>query len=216
VGIGRATGKVDWVEAAVLGTALLAGSTLLDQPAYDWAVKHADSKWMTRTVKLGDALPIAAMGLSAVFAFDESRPRLSDAGTAALEAGVAALAASEVLKYGLGRARPTAAEGRGSFEPGSTDDAHHSMPSNHVAVMWAAVTPYAKEFDAPWLYGVAGITNLARVGSGKHWFSDTVAGSLLGCAFGSLAWEARRDSRQGKNAAKLGVGVDRVTVAWDW
>jgi membrane-associated phospholipid phosphatase len=129
---------------------------------------------------------------------------------------VAALAASEVLKYGLGRARPTAGEGRGSFEPGSTDDAHHSMPSNHVAVMWAAVTPYAKEFDAPWLYGVAGITNLARVGSGKHWFSDTVAGSLLGYAFGSLAWEARRDSRQGKNAAKLGVGVDRVTVAWDW
>ena len=216
VGMGRASGRVDWVDAAVLGAALLAGSTLLDQPAYDWSVTHADSQWMKRTVKLGDALPIAAMGLSAVFAFDESRPRLSDAGTAALEAGVAALAASEVLKYGLGRARPTADEGRGSFEPGATDDAHHSMPSNHVAVMWAAVTPYAKEFDAPWLYGVAGITNVARVGSGKHWFSDTVAGSLLGYAMGTLAWQARRDSRQGKNAAKIGVGVDRVTVAWDW
>jgi hypothetical protein len=141
VGMGRATGKVDWVEAAVLGTALLAGSTLLDQPAYDWSVKHADSQWMKRTVKLGDALPFAAMGLSAVFAFDESRPRLSDAGTAALEAGVVALAASEALKYGLGRARPTTGEGRGSFEPGTTDDAYQSMPSNHVAVMWAAVTP---------------------------------------------------------------------------
>ncbi len=216
VGMGRASGKVDWVEAALLGTALLAGSTLVDQPGYDWSVKYADSDWMKRTVKLGDALPLAAMGLSAVFAFDESRPRLSDAGTAALEAGVAALAASEVLKYGLGRARPTTGEGRGSFEPGTTDDAFHSMPSNHVAVMWAAVTPYAKEFDAPWLYGVASLTNLARVGSGKHWFSDTVAGSLLGYAMGSLAWQARRDSRLGKNAPKIAVGTDRVTVAWDW
>jgi hypothetical protein len=216
VGMGRASGQVDWVEAAVLGGALLAGSALLDQPAYDWSVKHADKKWMDRTVKLGDALPLAAMGLSAVFAFDESRPRLSDAGTAALEAGVAALAASEVLKYGLGRARPTTGEGRGSFEPGTSDDAFHSMPSNHTAVMWAAVTPYAKEFDAPWLYGVAGLTNVARAGSGKHWFSDTVAGSLLGYAMGSLAWEARRASRLGKNAPKIGVGPDRVTVSWDW
>jgi membrane-associated phospholipid phosphatase len=171
---------------------------------------------MERTVKLGDALPLAAMGMSAVFAFDESRPRLSDAGTAALEAGVVALAASEALKYGLGRARPGAAEGRGSFEPGSSEDKYHSMPSNHAAVMWAAVTPYAKEFDAPWLYGVAGLVNVARTGSGKHWFSDTVAGSLLGYALGSLAWEARRDSRQGKNAMKIGLGADRVTVAWDW
>jgi membrane-associated phospholipid phosphatase len=215
-GMGRATGKVDWVDAAVLGTALLAGSTLLDQPGYDWSVKHADKDWMKTLVKWGDALPVAAMGLSAVFAFDESRPRLSDAGTAALEAGVAALAGSEVLKYGLGRARPTTGEGRGSFEPGTSDDAFHSMPSNHVAVMWAAMTPYAKEFDAPWLYGVAGLTNLARVGSGKHWVSDTVAGSLLGYAMGSLAWEARRASRLGKNAPKLGVAPDRVTVSWDW
>ena len=90
------------------------------------------------------------------------------------------------------------------------------MPSNHVAVMWAAVTPYAKEFDAPWLYGVAGLTNLARVGSGKHWFSDTVASSLLGYAMGTLTWEARRASRLGKNAPRLAVAPDRVTVSWDW
>lgn len=216
VGMGRATGEVDWVEAAVLGGALLAGSTLLDQEGYDWSVKRADEKWMKNMVKWGDALPVAAMGLSAVFAFDESRPRLSDAGTAALEAGVAALAGSEVLKYALGRARPTTGEGRGSFDPGNSDDAYHSMPSNHVAVMWAAVTPYAKEFDAPWLYGVAGLTNLARVGSGKHWFSDTVASSLLGYAMGTLTWEARRASRLGKNAPRLAVAPDRVTVSWDW
>ncbi len=216
VGMGRASGKVDWVDAAVLGGGLILGSALLDKPVDDWAVKHANSQWMKRTVKWGDALPIAAMGLSAVFAFDESRPRLSDAGLAALEAGVVALAASEVLKYGIGRARPNTGLGPGEFEPGSTADRFHSMPSNHTAVMWAAVTPYAKEFDAPWLYGVAAITNLARAGSREHWVSDTVAGSLLGYALGSLAWEARRDSRLGKNAPRIAVGMDSVSVAWAW
>ena len=216
LGAGRSAGKVHWAEAIVVGGALLLGSALLDKPVDDWAVKHKDSRWMKRTVKWGDALPVAAMGLSALFAFDESRPRLSDAGTAALEAGVVALAASEVLKYGLGRARPDASLGRGEFNPGTSEGRFHSMPSNHSAVMWAAVTPYAKEFDAPWLYGVAAFANLARAGGREHWVSDTVAGSLLGYALGSLAWEARRDSRQGRNAPKIALGMDSVSVAWDW
>ena len=215
-GAGRSADKVDWTEALVAGDGLLLGSALLDQPVDDWAVKHRESRWLKRTVKWGDALPVAAMGLSALFAFDESRPRLSDAGTAALEAGVVALAASEVLKYGLGRARPNAGLGRGEFDPGTSEDRFHSMPSNHTAVLWAALTPYAKEFGAPWLYGVAALANLARAGSREHWVSDTVAGSLLGYALGSLAWEARRDSRQGKNAPKIALGMDSVSVAWDW
>jgi membrane-associated phospholipid phosphatase len=81
--------------------------------------------------------------------------------------------------------------------------------------MWAAVTPYAKEFDMPWLYGVAAITNAARVGSREHWFSDTVAGSVIGYALGSLAWEARRESRRDKNRPALTVGPGTVGLAWE-
>jgi membrane-associated phospholipid phosphatase len=81
--------------------------------------------------------------------------------------------------------------------------------------MWAAVTPYAKEFDMPWLYGVAALTNLARTGSREHWFSDTVAGSFLGYALGHLAWEGRREARRGKNVPAIGVGPGSVTLAWD-
>ena len=81
--------------------------------------------------------------------------------------------------------------------------------------MWAAVTPYAKEFDMPWLYGVAAITNAARVGSREHWLSDTVAGSVIGYALGSLAWEARRESRRGKNGPALAVGPGTVGLAWE-
>jgi membrane-associated phospholipid phosphatase len=82
--------------------------------------------------------------------------------------------------------------------------------------MWAAVTPYAKELDMPWLYGLAALTNAARAGSREHWVSDTVAGSLLGYWLGSIAWEARRDARLRKDAPRVGVGLNNVTVAWDF
>jgi membrane-associated phospholipid phosphatase len=81
--------------------------------------------------------------------------------------------------------------------------------------MWAAVTPYAKQFDLPWLYGVAALTNAARIGSREHWVSDTVAGSLLGYALGHLAWEARRDARLGKSGPRLAVAPDGVGLQWD-
>jgi membrane-associated phospholipid phosphatase len=82
--------------------------------------------------------------------------------------------------------------------------------------MWAAVTPYAKEFDLPWLYGVAALTNAARAASREHWVSDTVAGSLLGYWLGSLAWEVRREGRLRKNAARLLVAPNEVRLAWDF
>jgi len=81
--------------------------------------------------------------------------------------------------------------------------------------MWAAVTPYAKEYGMEWLYGVAALTNAARTGSREHWLSDTVGGAVLGYAIGSLAWEARRESRRGKNGPSLTVGPGTVGLAWD-
>jgi membrane-associated phospholipid phosphatase len=82
--------------------------------------------------------------------------------------------------------------------------------------MWAAVTPYAEEFDMPWLYGVAALTNAARAASREHWLSDTVAGSLLGLAIGHVAWQSRRESRTGRRAApSLSVAPGMVTIAWE-
>ncbi|MEX2198619.1 MAG: YjbH domain-containing protein [Burkholderiales bacterium] len=214
--LGRASRDADWVDGLVVGTGLVLGAAALDKPVERWAARHQDERAVARGVKWGNALPFAAIGLSGVFAFDDSRPRLQDAGIAALEAGALALVGSEILKRSLGRARPDAGLGAGEFEAGSSDDAFHSFPSRHAAVMWAAVTPYAKEFDLPWLYGVAALTNAARAGSREHWVSDTVAGSLLGYWLGSLAWEVRREGRLRKNSAKLLLSPNEVRLAWDF
>jgi hypothetical protein len=214
--MGRSASGASWVDGLVLGTGLVLAAAALDKPVDDYARRHADDQWLQRGVKFGDALPIAAVGLSGLFAIDESRPRLQDSGIAALEASAIAVVGTEILKRGVGRARPNQELGSGEFDPLTSDDDFHSFPSRHAAVMWAAVTPYAKEFGAPWLYGLAAVTTVARAGSREHWLSDAVAGSLLGYWLGSIAWEARREARLGRDAPRLGVGVDRVSVAWDF
>jgi hypothetical protein len=213
---GRAAGEVDWLRTSVLAAGMVLGSSLLDEEADRQAQKHQDKSWMKKTIDLGNALPVAALGLSAVFALDDSRPYLSDAGVAALEAGALGYVAAYGLKYAVGRARPTAGLGKSEFDPGSSEDAFHSFPSRHTTLMWAAVTPYAKEYGAAWLYGVAAITNAARVGSREHWFSDTVGGAALGYVLGSLAWEARRESRRSKDAPTVVAGPGEVALKWDF
>jgi membrane-associated phospholipid phosphatase len=116
------------------------------------------------------------------------------------------------LKYAVGRARPDSGESPSQFNPFESDEKWHSFPSRHTAVMWAAVTPYAKEYGMEWLYGLALVTNAARTASREHWFSDTVAGSLLGYGLGHLAWEARRGN---KNAPKVAIGPNNVALVWD-
>ena len=214
VGARRAAGRIDWLPSALTAGGILAGSALLDKKGFEEADERRNSSKVKKGVKLGNALPVVAMGLSGLFAFDDSRPQLSDAGVAALEAGTVALLSSSVLKNAVGRSRPTSGEGRGDFDPGASEDRYQSFPSRHTAVMWAAVTPYAKEFDMPWLYGVAALTNAARVGSREHWVSDTVAGSLLGYAVGHIAWQARRNSRLDKSGPALAIGPGTVGVSW--
>jgi hypothetical protein len=214
-GTRRAAGETEWGRALLTASAMILGAAALDKQAFEAAQRNGDSGWLKDMVKLGDALPVAALGLSGVFAFDQSRPRLSDTGVAALEAAGMSLVVSEGLKWGVGRARPTTGRGHSEFDPGNGSDAYKSFPSNHVALMWAAVTPYAKEFGMEWLYGFAAFTNLSRTASGEHWFSDTVGGALLGYTMGHLAWEGRREGRRAKNTPTVAVAPGKVGLKWD-
>src|SRR5258708_3795892 len=90
-GARRAADGVDWLQSAALGGAMLLGAAAFDNRAERFAERHKDSRWSQRFVRFGDALPIGALGVSALAAFDESRPRLSDTGAAALEAAGLAL-----------------------------------------------------------------------------------------------------------------------------
>src|SRR5262249_7317915 len=133
-----------------------------------------------------------ALGGATLAAIDGSDPRRSKTGFAAAEAGVTAGLAATGLKYAVGRARPESGLGATSFKPRSTDRDPGAVPSRHVAVTWSVAPPFAKEYNADWLYGVAALSNRGRISARAHWVSDTVGGSLLGYAIGRLFWEASR------------------------
>lgn len=183
----------------------------LDEPADRLAKDHGDGKAMRALEDAGNVLPIAALGFSGLAFLAAEDPTLARASFASLEAGAVGLVSAVGLKYAIGRARPEANEGIGAFTPLSRANGDSGFPSVHATVAWAALTPYAKAYDAPWLYGLAAMTNLARIGERKHWFSDTVAGALLGYGLGSLFWDSRR---QGRNTPTLHLAPGEVSLEW--
>jgi membrane-associated phospholipid phosphatase len=121
------------------------------------------------------------------------------------------LGASLGVNYAVGRAKPQSGLGKGDFDPGRGRKLT-SFPSDLTTVAWATVTPYAKEYDAPWLYGVAALTNIGRIAERRHWLSDTVGASLLGWGVGSVMWELNRE--RGKRAPRVTVTPDSVHATW--
>src|SRR5712691_17145 len=180
-------------DAFLLGTGAVLGAALLDRSADRFAERHAGSRASDTAVSLARRLPYVAMGAAGMAALSEQDKRLSNTGIAAIQAGATGLLASAGLKYAVGRARPLDDLGPSNFDSFKRPDA--SFPSNHVTVMWAAVTP------------------AGRVASREHWLSDTVAGSLIGFAIGDFFWEQRR--KPDDKGPKVSVGLNGVTVKWE-
>jgi membrane-associated phospholipid phosphatase len=195
----------------LVGTGAVLVSSAGDRAVDRFVQNRAGSSAIDRLASFGEWSPLAAVGVAGLAALSESDSRLSNAGIAALQAGATGYLASATLKYAVGRARPAAESGPTDFEPFGRSDA--SFPSNHATIMWAAVTPFAREYDAPWLYGLAALTNAGRIASREHWLSDTVASTVIGWAIGDFFWEQRK--KGGDKAPKVAIGPSGVTLMWE-
>lgn len=182
----------EWVGgSAAAGAALLAGAAL-DKPVDKLVKKHQENTAVRTFGNFGKAMPLVLVGgAGAALAFGDDRA--SNIGLISMEAVAASIGLTQVGKYAVGRARPGAERGAWSQVDGNRSNA--SFPSGHSAVSFAAVTPFAKEYDAPWLYGVAALSSAGRVAARQHWVSDTVAGGILGYAVGSWLWQSQRENR---------------------
>ncbi len=198
-------------EYGLLGAGAILASATLDRSVSRYVDRHSDTRVTKTEVALGQGLPLAALMGAGLAALSEQDKRLSNTGIAAVQASGTGLFANLGIKYAVGRARPVDDAGPADFQPFKRGNA--SFPSNHATVMWAAVTPFAKEYDAPWLYGLAALTNVGRVASREHWVSDTVASSLLGFAIGEFFWEQRR--KPNDKTPKVGVMPNGVTLMWE-
>ena len=171
------------------GVGLVAAAALLDRQVDGYVQRHAQNPSGRALGHIGSAVPIGAFGAAGLSWALQQRSVQGDLAWSALEAGVSAAGITEVAKFAIDRAAP--GEDAGTYHIGGSRS-KASFPSTHTAVAWAVLTPYAKYYDAPWLYGLASLTNAGRIASRDHWLSDTVAGSAIGYFLGDFFY--RRSS----------------------
>lgn len=198
----------DWAKGALFAGGAILGSALLDKPVDRFMSKHQGASATRAWANIGKATPVVlAGGAGAAVLLGDAR--MQNMGIISLESIAGAAAISMAAKHIAGRARPE--EGLGQWGKASNrSDA--SFPSNHSVVAFAAVTPFAQEYDAPWLYGVAALGSLGRTANRQHWVSDVVAGGLLGYAVGGWLWKTQRDDT-GSRFSVL-PGARQIGLAW--
>ncbi|MDH3283664.1 MAG: phosphatase PAP2 family protein [Acidobacteriota bacterium] len=121
--------------------------------------------------------------------------RMSRATSLSAEALLNAGIYSSVLKKLARRTRP-AHGGTGEFfalRPENGQSAS-SFPSGHATGAFAVAAVFVAEYRdrrwVPWLaYGTAGLISLSRVGLGRHFPSDVLAGAILGRSIGRMVVE---------------------------
>ena len=209
----RASGPAvsEWVKGTGVAAGAVLASALLDKPTDRFVKKYDDSRLARHWGTFGKNMPVALVGAAgAAMAFGDSR--MTNIGLISMQSVAGAVGVSVVGKQIIARARPI--EERGAFaRVGSGySRSDSSFPSGHSAVAFAAVTPFAQEYDAPWLYGVAALSSLGRVASRDHFVSDTVAGGILGYAMGSWLWHAQRDNSRSR--LSITPGPKEISVAW--
>jgi hypothetical protein len=192
----------------LLAGALIAGSAALDRTADEYSQAHRRDLTTRALIPLGDNLPLAGLGVAGLAWLIDHDPQQRDLAWQSIEAGLGAAAASEALHLVVDRSRP--GSGRGPWDFGGPGRLGSSFSSTHTALAWGLVTPVAEQMDAPWLYGLALLTNASRVLDRDHWLSDTVAGALLGYEIGDFV-HARA---QGMRPAAVGLSLHGVAVSW--
>jgi membrane-associated phospholipid phosphatase len=198
----------EWADGTLMaGTAVLGGA-LLDKPVDRFVRRHDSSRALHAWGNVGKALPVVLTGAAgAAVLFGDARSQ--NIGVVSLESLAGTAIFSVLTKKLINRARPGDDPMLCGCARTSSDS---SFPSNHSAVAFAAVTPFAKEYDAPWLYALAVGGSMGRVTGRQHWVSDVVAGSVIGYAMGSWLWKAQRaDSR---SQFVVMPGGKEISVAW--
>lgn len=210
-------GKKDFLTAGaiVLGTGAL---FLIDEPANDWFMEQGedvpdfiqDAAWYFGKPQYNYSLN-GAVYLYGLFTRNE---KVRKTGVLLISAASAAGLLQTISKTVTGRARPTAGEGRASFEPFSSKASHHSFPSGHTIL--AVTTAYAigKQFKNPWIkagiYTLGMVTPISRLWSGAHWLSDVG----LSLAISVLTVEAI-DNYLNKERDYGAKDPSKTSITWD-
>lgn len=141
-----------------------------------------------------------ALAVAAVAVF-RSRPRWLYLPAAVLAANLL----SHVLKAVIGRERP-------GLELQLIYEYNPAMPSGHAmgAAAFAMAVTFLLAGRRPWLVAglwvLAAATGMTRLYLGVHWFTDVVAGYVLGAAVAAGVWACWRFFARRRNRSELAQG----------
>jgi membrane-associated phospholipid phosphatase len=117
-------------------------------------------------------------------------PRLADAATHLALSYVVADVSASIIRFPVGRQRPSYANDMDNFHPFGKSDEWQSFPSGHVTHIGAIAAAVAEEARTPWVTGLASaavtLTAWQRIYADKHWASDVVAGAIVAVAASRL------------------------------
>ncbi|MBI3144465.1 MAG: YjbH domain-containing protein [Pseudogulbenkiania sp.] len=198
-----------WLKGGLLAAGAVGVASLSDKRWDNFISDHENNGLLKRwdsAASIAPWLGVGAAGAAMMLGDD----RLSNTGLIALQSAALAGGSSLLIKQAVNRARPEADAGHWSTQNAGQSKSDRSFPSNHAAVAFALATPFAEEYDAPWLYGVATAASLGRTTQRKHWLSDTVAGGLIGYAAGKWLWKAQR--HEGRYQTGLNLGPDQIGI----
>jgi membrane-associated phospholipid phosphatase len=201
-----------WAKGTMLGGGAILGGALLDKPVDRIMANHAGSRVARAWDNLGKGMPVVLAGAAAgAVAFGDARAQ--NMGIISLESIAGAAAVSMATKRIVGRSRPGESQSEGPCQCSKTTSrSDSSFPSNHSTVAFAAITPFAQEYDAPWLYGLAAFSSMGRAAGRQHWVSDVVAGGVIGYAMGSWLWQTQRTNTRSSFA--VAPGPKSISMAW--
>lgn len=144
----------------------------------------------------------------------------ADIGLHLTESLVTTEVVSEVVRSGLGRARPRASQTDPyNFHPGRgvVQFEFRAFPSLHAAVAFATAASLAEEvrmrnpsatrWALPLLYGAATVPGFTRLYLDQHWASDVLAGSFTGALIGIRTTRYAHGHRTRIDRALLGLRV---------
>jgi len=112
-------------------------------------------------------------------------PKLRRTGVLLISSASASGLLQQISKRIIGRARPKANVGKGTFDPFHIDRVfnYDSFPSGHVMLGFTNAYVIAKQFKNPWikagLYTVGSIPGFSRIVDRFHWVSDVVFSTAL-------------------------------------
>ncbi len=168
-----------------LGMAALVGvSFFADNGIKSYSRKHRSSSmdhFMDDIKPLGNNFVIlpTALGLGAIGYYSKN-DKLFDVSYTSVESIITVAAITGIIKVTVGRSRPNNGHSHMFFKPFNMDNSYQSFPSGDVTTAWAFVTPYAIYYHQPLLYLIPISVCVERIYKNEHWFSDTVASSVIG------------------------------------